>query len=328
MATTSVTYAGTVANDTAVGTQAWSNPTNAQGTSDSTYADTQKGNSTALLWKETTIKLVQGGSVVGNNKSTTATVPSINVYPPTSGTFVTYGGLTDLWGLSGLTGTDINASNFGVVANFTHNSTLVSNYIKATNFGFSIPTASQVRGVKVEISQIQEDDDAGVASFVAGTRVSTPKGERAIETIKPGDVVHAFTGKLKIVPRKVIAIKGRLCDRGTLVIGTKRRTVETTHEHPFYTKRGWKRARALVPGDECLMFDGTYEKVAFVVAHPAPAQVFNFKVSGSPTYFANRFAVHNVAVVPNSIVLAIFAFRITVDYQPFYASTFRWRKTI
>jgi hypothetical protein len=53
------------------------------------------------------IKLVKGGTVQGNNKSTGASWP-------TSEQYSSYGGTSDLWGL-GWISDDINSSNFGVV---------------------------------------------------------------------------------------------------------------------------------------------------------------------------------------------------------------------
>lgn len=60
---------------------------------------------------DNTIKLVKGGVVSGDNKSTGANWPNIVIDP---GTYESFGSSSDLWGLS-LTPNDVNASNFGVV---------------------------------------------------------------------------------------------------------------------------------------------------------------------------------------------------------------------
>ncbi len=57
--------------------------------------------------RDAMIKLVKGGVVSGNDKK----AAGVN-WPTTDGTY-TYGGSSDLWGLS-LTDTDINATDFGV----------------------------------------------------------------------------------------------------------------------------------------------------------------------------------------------------------------------
>lgn len=53
------------------------------------------------------VKLIKGGTISGDNKADTVTT-----WPTTDGT-VTYGGASDLWGLT-LLYSDVNASNFGV----------------------------------------------------------------------------------------------------------------------------------------------------------------------------------------------------------------------
>ncbi len=61
-----------------------------------------------------TVKLIKGGSVSGDNKGSSYT------YTGTSDTdtYQTFGGASDLWGLT-LTESDVEASNFGVAASFT-----------------------------------------------------------------------------------------------------------------------------------------------------------------------------------------------------------------
>jgi hypothetical protein len=58
--------------------------------------------------RDTAVKLVKGGTVSGDNKADTS-----NNWPTSDGT-KTYGGGSDLWGLT-LSQSDINASNFGFV---------------------------------------------------------------------------------------------------------------------------------------------------------------------------------------------------------------------
>lgn len=91
------------------------------------------------------IKLVKSGTIQGNDKAA-GSITASDVYYP-------FGGSSDLWGLS-LSDTDINASNFGVVfsfigSGFTNNYT--THYLKATNFGFTIPAEAVIDGVLVEI---------------------------------------------------------------------------------------------------------------------------------------------------------------------------------
>lgn len=141
MSTAGPNAPGTMADDSSYGGVAWGNVNNAK-VSDNAYANlssaysldthylkatnfgfaipsgaTINGVSVSIERKkvvgnpnsveDSVIKLVKGGTVSGTNKSATAT------WNNTEGV-VTFGGASDLWGLS-LTDSDVNASNFGVV---------------------------------------------------------------------------------------------------------------------------------------------------------------------------------------------------------------------
>lgn len=141
MSTAGPNAPGTMANDTAVGTDGWSLPNNAKvsdnthttatgsSTADSNYLKAtnfgfaipsgatingvtvsieRKFSSAPNTAKDKVVKLVKGGTVSGNNKADTGT------NWPSTDTVKTYGGAADLWGLT-LTDTDTNASTFGVV---------------------------------------------------------------------------------------------------------------------------------------------------------------------------------------------------------------------
>ena len=69
--------------------------------------DFEAGN---VILKDTGIYLTKNGTdTVGNNKSTSATWPSTD-----TDTYVTFGGVSDLWGTS-WTASEINSDNFGVM---------------------------------------------------------------------------------------------------------------------------------------------------------------------------------------------------------------------
>jgi hypothetical protein len=94
--------------------------------------------------QENSVKIVKGGSITGDEKSTTANLPAEDEY-------ITYGGDSDLWGET-WSASDINDSDFGVGFSVKGSSD-VSHYLKATNFGFSIPEGATIDGIKVEIEQ-------------------------------------------------------------------------------------------------------------------------------------------------------------------------------
>jgi predicted phage terminase large subunit-like protein len=78
--------------------------------------------------------------------------------------------------------------------------------------------------------------------FIAGTMVSTPNGDRPIETLQPGDLVLTRKG-----PRRVVANASRLSDVGVAQIGDKQ--LVGTPDHPVYAARGWTRLDRLRAGD-------------------------------------------------------------------------------
>ncbi len=121
------------ANDATVGSIDWTNPTNAL-TNNGTYATVAGANTSRYLaltgfgfasqtgvtdgitaraelskvngGSESSIKLIVGGTITGNDKSTGALLNDAD-------TVHTYGGAADKWGVTGLAPADVAASNFG-----------------------------------------------------------------------------------------------------------------------------------------------------------------------------------------------------------------------
>ena len=135
MADTGALSPQTMADDATVGTVAWTNPDNAKA-SDNVYTSVGSGITHYLKATnfgfiiptgatidgilveieqkdfgfgalENSIKIVKGGVISGEEKSTGAEIPDTDTY-------VSYGSSTDLWGLP-WTAEDINLSTFGVV---------------------------------------------------------------------------------------------------------------------------------------------------------------------------------------------------------------------
>jgi len=147
----------TMADDATVGTIAWGNPNNAK-VSDNVSVNTTSSLSSGTFEMgvvENSIKLVKNGIISGDDKSTSS-------YLPDSYGYVSYGGSSDLWGLT-WTAEDINRGNFGVAYSAAgrfesenppyYMDTVFSHYLKATNFSFSIPTGATIRGILAEIKQ-------------------------------------------------------------------------------------------------------------------------------------------------------------------------------
>lgn len=137
MADTGAQAAGTLVNDATIGTVSWTIPS---------FANLARAALSDQDATDTSVRLVVGGTIVGDNKAT-------NTDLGLGGTSVVinYGGETDLWGLS-ISAGDVNSSNFGFVFSATGNGSTVSQYLKFTNFSLGVPTNATIKGVKIVTS--------------------------------------------------------------------------------------------------------------------------------------------------------------------------------
>jgi hypothetical protein len=130
---------GTMADDATVGDTAWNTPDNAK-VSDDVYASFQ---TTTGSPKEYAIQIVKADGTIGaTNKSTGA-------FWNTTEAYRSYGSSSDLWDET-WDDTKINDIDFGVVIS-SIGTTGQSHYLKATKFGFSIPTGATINGILVEV---------------------------------------------------------------------------------------------------------------------------------------------------------------------------------
>lgn len=148
MASSGPNYAGTAANDASHGTTAFTNPTNAQGTEDDTYAATfalstaptqylkatnfgfaipsgatidgivmevrkRTHSNPSFVCKDSRVRIVKGGTVSDTDLAKGTSWPTIVAWD-------TYGDSTTLWGET-WTADDINSSDFGVVISAVEN---------------------------------------------------------------------------------------------------------------------------------------------------------------------------------------------------------------
>ena len=95
------------------------------------------------------VRIIKGGAVGSTDKAS-------GTAWPTSPAYTTYGGASDLWGET-WTAEDINASTFGVAisayASGYYYANNTSYYLKATNFGFAIPTGATINGITAEVKK-------------------------------------------------------------------------------------------------------------------------------------------------------------------------------
>lgn len=134
----------------------------------------------------------------------------------------------------------------------------------------------------------------GGGCFVAGTLVKTPTGEKAIETLRPGDQIETydFTLHRMVISSVVQSLEHK--NLPTLWVVTSKGSVVTTPEHRFWTKQGWVAAGDLVAGESYLVdSSGHYQKVLLIMAG-ARKDVYNLHVSNADhDYYAGDFLVHN-----------------------------------
>lgn len=120
--------------------------------------------------------------------------------------------------------------------------------------------------------------------FTGDTQIATPKGDRAIRHIKPGDTVLAAQPDGTCAPAQVLAtLTPRYSDTYTLLTDTH--AVHTTLSQPFTCADGIDRTLAdLTIGTE-LALAGHITGIV----HSGRRKVYDLKISGTNHYLANGF---------------------------------------
>ncbi|MCJ7783555.1 MAG: TIM44-like domain-containing protein, partial [Desulfobacterales bacterium] len=131
--------------------------------------------------------------------------------------------------------------------------------------------------------------------FPAGTRIATPKGPVAIESLASGDEVLAVTGDGFTVRSTVKTV---FVSKDTMVrIKTNGGDLVTTAEHPVSLKEGmFKQAGDLHPGDRVMKWKNgrlTAKTVRKVLFTEDEGLVFDLQVGEPHTYVAEEIVVHN-----------------------------------
>lgn len=134
--------------------------------------------------------------------------------------------------------------------------------------------------------------DGGGGCFPAGTQISTIEGDRAIEEIRPGDKVLAYTGE-RLVRAAVVNTYSKK-DRLMVIRTTKGRLIATP-EHPLLTPSGFKEVRSLKREMEvALLKEGRRVWAKITSVKPGGvAKVYNLEVAPPHTFIAGSFIVHN-----------------------------------
>jgi len=152
----------TFVDDSSVGSIAWSSPSNAQTSDDSRataslganeishylkatgfgfniptgasidgiQVDVERNGGSSGKISDNSVRLVQNGTIAGDDKSAVEAWPSSDAY-------ITYGGSTDTWGLT-WTYSDINNSNFGFVISAQHDNSGATRYASVDHIQITV----------------------------------------------------------------------------------------------------------------------------------------------------------------------------------------------
>jgi predicted lipid-binding transport protein (Tim44 family) len=131
----------------------------------------------------------------------------------------------------------------------------------------------------------------GGGCFAAGTLVQTPSGNRAIESLALGDTILGYD---ESSGRQPVVVEGIYQNRSPLFIPhTDHGTLATTTEHPLLDSRGdFRTAETFRLGGEIETTTGI-AKVLAIERRTTVQPVYTLTVSGSHTFTANGFVVHN-----------------------------------
>ena len=135
--------------------------------------------------------------------------------------------------------------------------------------------------------------------FVAGTKVLTETGHKAIEEIEVGDRVLAYdetTGKQDY--KRVVQLFRNKCRR-LVTIRTNGEEIECTEGHPFYVdSKGWVRAGELQLTDVLVLSNGDRVSINGLDKRDLEKEitVYNFEVEDYHTYYVTESNVlcHNM----------------------------------
>jgi prepilin-type N-terminal cleavage/methylation domain-containing protein len=161
--------------------------------------------------------------------------------------------------------------------------------------GMSASTFYYYRGYATSIDGTAYSEDgtfttAAAACFLAGTMVSTPNGDKAIEELNVGDRVWSWDNERPIenIIRKTLVHRVP----GYYELATTSGSLLVTGIHPLLTSSGYKTVDSIQLGDKLITKLGS-ETVLSKIYIGKAATVYNLEADEPHNYFANGFVVHN-----------------------------------
>ncbi|WP_062052660.1 polymorphic toxin-type HINT domain-containing protein [Aquimarina longa] len=151
------------------------------------------------------------------------------------------------------------------------------------------------KGVAKATARLGKGKFCVTACFVKGTPIATSEGLKPIEQIQIDDLVWSYdenTGKQAL--KKVVNTFSNVVD-ATLQLTLENELIETTAEHPFYTRQGWKKAADLNIDEHVKNKSGKWHQIKAANFIHQQQKVYNFEVADWHTYFVGvyQWLVHN-----------------------------------
>ncbi len=141
---------------------------------------------------------------------------------------------------------------------------------------------------------------------MAGTPILTPRGDKAIEELVPGDLVVSRSehSELRSLEFSRVEKVFKHSDARILDLRVRGQLIRATTEHPFYVVgKGWVACSKLNSGDRLVGTDGHETMVEEVIDNGEFESVYNLRVAENHTYFVGSKSwgfdiwVHNLSAI-------------------------------
>jgi hypothetical protein len=146
----------------------------------------------------------------------------------------------------------------------------------------------------------------GGGCFVAGTPVKTPTGEKAIESLKPGDAIYAVDPRtFELVPTRVAKVlhHPRQRDQRVRLTFSNGRELVATTVHPFYDprKQSYAPIGSFSVGDKVVWVESASDKEAAALPEMQLPAAARHAIGEAVIPSANRLAAVSREVTITSI---------------------------